>query len=282
MAQLATALFVMIASPADIPAERDQVHQAVTRWNEANTANRNIVLVPLRWETSSVPMLGKHPQALINSQLVDKCDIVVALFGSRLGAVTADAVSGTAEEIEAAQRSGKPVHLYFSEAPHPNDVDPDQLKALADFKHEMQQRSLYGSFRNPEELTAHIWQAIEHDLVQLNVAASPTETPLGKSRVDFLAQPGQESIPKTDSRGRLTHQTRRWVELINRGTVDAEGVTIEAQSDGVFLAGPDAPTTIHAGQTRRFPYDLTLQAGDPVIVIRWQENGETQEKIFSI
>jgi len=282
MAQLATVLFIMIASPADIPNEREQVHQAVTRWNEANTANRNIVLVPLRWETSSVPMLGKHPQALINSQLVEKSDIVVALFGSRLGAVTAESVSGTAEEIEAAQGSGKPVHLYFSEAPHPNDVDPDQLKALAKFKNEMQQRGLYGSFRSPEELTAHVWQAIEHDLVQLDIAGIPGGTTAEKSEVDFLAQPGQESIPKTDSRGRLKHETRRWVELINRGTVDAQSVTVEATSQGVFLAGPDAPTTVHAGQARRFPYMLTMQSDDPVIVVRWEEQGEKREKIFSI
>jgi len=282
MAQLATVLFVMIASPADITEAREHAHLAITRWNESNTANRNIVLVPLRWETSAVPMLGRHPQALINSQLVEKSDIVIALFGSRLGAVTAAAVSGTAEEIETAQSAGKPVHLYFSEAPHPNDVDPDQLKALAGFKKEMEARGLYGSFRNPEELTAHIWQAIEHDIAQLTILhATPVGT-FNKRGVDFLAQPGQESVPTTDMRGRLQTNTRRWVELINRGEVDATNVTVESQSQGVFLAGTQAPTTVHAGQTRRFPYQLALSADGPEIVVRWQEGSEEKEKIFSI
>jgi hypothetical protein len=62
----------------------------------------------------SVPLLGGHPQRLINAQGVDDSDILFALFalfGSRLGSPTPDAVSGTVEEIERAVEQGKPIHL---------------------------------------------------------------------------------------------------------------------------------------------------------------------------
>ena len=47
-----------------------------------------------------MPRLGSgRGQGVINEQLVDDADIVLALFDSRLGQATAAAVSGTAEEI---------------------------------------------------------------------------------------------------------------------------------------------------------------------------------------
>lgn len=91
-------------------------------------------------------MLGAHPQKLINAQGVDDSDIVFALFGGRLGSPTPDAVSGTAEEIDRALRAGKPVHLYFSTAPLPHDIDTAQLEALRAFKTDMYDRGLLGEF----------------------------------------------------------------------------------------------------------------------------------------
>lgn len=280
MAHFATVLQVMIASPADVSDARNAVHNALTRWNEANSLNRHVVLVPLRWETSTVPMLGDHPQAIINKQLVDKADIVFALFGSKLGSATPTAPSGTAEELKEATQAGKPVHLYFSTAPHAYDVDPAQLQALNDFKKELETRGLYGTFSSAEELFAHVWQAIEHDLESLDATAvPPTED---ASKVDFLAQPGEERLPRTDSRGRVTHQTRRWVELHNRGSADAHDVLVESASEGVFLFGAENPTVIHAGQTRRFPLEMALSSEAPVIKVQWKEAGETEERMFHV
>ena len=85
---------------------------------------------PWRWESSAVPMMGTQPQRLINAQGVDKSDIVISMFAGRLGSATPDAISGTAEEIDRALEAGKPVHLYFSTAPLPSDVNTEQLDAL--------------------------------------------------------------------------------------------------------------------------------------------------------
>jgi len=278
MVQQVTAVFVMIASPSDVGEARDAVHTALSRWNESNAAKRNVVFVPRRWETGAIPMLGDHPQAIINAQLVDSADIVIALFGSRLGSPSPEAISGTVEEIERADAASKPVHLYFSTAPHPNDVEPEQLVALRDFKKELEGRGLLGTYGSPEELTAHVWQALEHDLGVLDLAAAPANPSKG---VRFLAQPGEERVPKTDSRGRLRTETKRWVEITNVGTEDALNVRIESLDDGVHVGAPET-TVIHAGQTRRIPMLFMLSAGEPIVRIRWTEQSEEKQQDFHV
>ena len=55
MSFAASVLRVMIASPSDIPDARDAVEAAINDWNNANATNKQVVLLPWRWETSSVP-----------------------------------------------------------------------------------------------------------------------------------------------------------------------------------------------------------------------------------
>lgn len=167
MSYSATVLRVMIASPGDMSDARDSVERAIYGWNHANARLRKTILQPWRWESSSVPVLGGHPQTLINAQGVDDSDVVFALFGGRLGSPTPAAISGTVEEIVRAQRQSTPVHLYFSTAPLPADVDTAQLTALREFKRDMQQQGLLGEFRDVSELEREVWRAIEHDLAKL-------------------------------------------------------------------------------------------------------------------
>lgn len=148
-----------------------------------------------------VPLLGSHPQALINAQGVDDSDIVFALFGGRLGSPTPEAASGTAEEVDRALGLGKPVHLYFSTAPLPNDIDTSQLEALRRFKESMQERGLLGEFSNPEQLGYEVWRAIEHDISRF--AVDENDDRRHAHGVDFLVQPHQErEVSGLDSRGR--------------------------------------------------------------------------------
>lgn len=282
MAYQATVLRVLIASPSDVQEARDAVERALRSWNDAHSRSKGVVLMPWRWETSSVPILGDHPQKLINLQGVDDSDIVIALFGGRLGAPTPDAVSGTAEEIERATANGKPVHLYFSSAPLPNDIDVEQLVAVREFKKTMQDRGLLGEFSNPDQLLHLVWQAVEHDLGELNL--EPSMAGVQTKAIDFHVQPGSEREHKGFSKnGKPQYTTRRWIDVTNEGDQDAEGVTIEAVSPGVFLGGADSPTVIHRKQTRRFSLMLAMTGGsDRVIKIKWQEDGEEQSQDFHV
>src|ERR1035441_2233815 len=84
----ANVLRVMIASPGDVAEERKIVTEEIHRWNDANAVARRIVLLPVKWETNSTPQFGNPPQTIINRQLLDEADIVVAIFGSRIGTPT--------------------------------------------------------------------------------------------------------------------------------------------------------------------------------------------------
>ncbi|MEH5745743.1 hypothetical protein [Atlantibacter hermannii] len=126
---------VLIASPSDVDEERDIAVKIIQEWNDMNSAERQLVLLPLRWETHSAPEYGKRPQEVINRQVVDQCDLLVGIFWTRIGSPTGLAESGTLEEIEKVAKDGKLVMLYFSKAnQNPDDIDLLQLQKLRDFK----------------------------------------------------------------------------------------------------------------------------------------------------
>jgi hypothetical protein len=162
----ATAVRVMIASPSDVPAARDAVERALHDWNQANAHNREIVLMPWRWESSSVPLMGQPAQAVINVQGLDQADIVFVLFGTKIGTQTETAVSGTVEELVRASEQGKPVHVYFSQEPVDlASIDPEKLAALREYRYGLE--GLYSEFSNESDLVVQVWRAIEHDLGHL-------------------------------------------------------------------------------------------------------------------
>ncbi|MFT8443202.1 hypothetical protein [Bifidobacterium aquikefiri] len=284
MSFTASVLRVVIASPSDIPEARDAVEGALHNWNDANSISKHIVLLPWRWETASVPLLGGHPQAQINEQGVDSADIVIALFGSRLGSPTPEAVSGTVEEIERSVATGKLVHLYFSTAPLPRDIDTAQLDGLREFRHQISQRGLLGEFVNVAQLEHEVWKAIEFDVAKLDLNVSALAT---VSRgVKFSAQPHEErELKEYDKRGKARYTTRHWIEITNSGDKDATDVTFEVvgEHSSMMLTCDDEPTIIHAGQTRRLSVVHYLQGSDPdVIRIHWAENGEKKHKDFHV
>ncbi|VXB51767.1 conserved hypothetical protein [Arthrobacter sp. 9V] len=284
MSFAAHVLSVMIASPSDLPDARNAVQEAIYGWNEANARNKGVVLQPWRWETSAVPMVGGRAQALINTQGVDRSDIVFALFGSRLGSPTSEAASGTAEEIERAVELGKPVHVYFSNAPLPSDVDVEQLSALREFKKAMQDKSLLGEFNSASELTYEVWKAIEHDLVTLNLG-EPSLHQRNKG-VDFIVQPHSErEVAGYSSNGSPRYTTNHWLEVTNDGGKDAENVRFENANpeSSMHLFSDDEPTIIHRGQARRVGAAFTMGgSGQPILRILWTEDGQERSREFHV
>lgn len=188
------------------------------------------MLLPRRWETDAVPVLSGSGQVAINKQLLDSADIVVALFDSRLGRATEDAVSGTAEEIQRADVAGKQVHVYFSEEPLPRDVDESQLTALRGFKVSLESKGLLGSYTDPSDLAGQVRNAIEHDLEALNLGAADvrrapvTEQARALLRAEYLFEREQSQ----DMKGRLRMKTvRTRLRITNLGNARAEKVRLE-------------------------------------------------------
>lgn len=266
---------VMAASPSDIPQARQTLKEAIHAWNSANTFHRNIILLPLLWEHDSVPLLGDGDgQDVINQQLVNRADIIFALFGSRLGQPTSKALSGTVAEMQKAHDAGRPVHPFFYKGDIPQDADLEQLQKLRDFKKNL--GGLYADFVNNQELTTMVWQAIESDLARLEVSLED-QTISGSSNskgVDFLIQPASERYADTDSRGRLKYKTRRWVEITNRGDTDAYDVVVEPMENQHFWVQWNGPIDIQHGQTRKAILHYTMATSRAEIIIRWTEDGE--------
>lgn len=283
MSFTATVLRVLVASPSDVPEARDAVENAIHSWNSRHAVTRSTVLLPWRWESSSVPLVGNHPQSVINEQGVDGADIVVALFGSRLGTPTREAVSGTVEEIERAVNSGKPVHLYFSTAPLPNDVDTSQLDGLRQFRQEVSDRALLGEFDDARQLESQIWAAIEHDLAKMDL--SPRENRGPTIGVRFRINSKSEQQPKgLDKRGKMRYTTKRWCEVTNIGDLAAESVSFEGQaSSGVMqVLGEHQPITLEPGVSWKVPVLYSMGTFGTKLTVRWVENNEEHSKTFDV
>jgi len=177
MSYPATVFRILIASPSDVVDERDIAEQSIQHWNDINSPERQIVLLPVRWETHSAPSYGSRPQETINKQVADDCDLVIAIFWTRIGSPTGAADSGTIEEIERAAASGKPVMLYFSRSKHePDSIDLDQLKKLREFKTKTLPNALVEHYSTQIEFRDKFAKQLEIQLRSLmQTKANPTD-----------------------------------------------------------------------------------------------------------
>jgi hypothetical protein len=153
MAWQGTVYKVLIASPADVPAERAALPDVLHNWNAFYGEQYGVVFHPVMWETHSRPDMSGDPQTILNAQIVDGCDAVLAAFWTRLGTRTETAVSGTAEEIRRCREQNKPVMVYFSNAPvRPDSIDSAEYERLKAFKAECQSSGLYDEYDSVGQL----------------------------------------------------------------------------------------------------------------------------------
>lgn len=152
MARASLVLSILVASPGDVPAERDAVGEAINQWNSEHSRKMKLHLEAVRWETHAYPASGGRPQGFVNEQIADECDFAIAVFGTRVGTPTGEAQSGTIEEIERLRSKGKQVALYFSNAPLPRDFDEPQYAALKQYRKEREQDSLVWEFADSKQL----------------------------------------------------------------------------------------------------------------------------------
>jgi nucleoside 2-deoxyribosyltransferase len=183
MAFDARVLQILIASPGDVQEERKIISEVIYEWNYVNSLEKSVVLLPLRWETHASPEMGSPPQAVINRQVVDNCDMAIAVFWQRLGTPTSEAESGTAEEIARVGNAGKPVMLYFSNR-HPDDLDSldlDEIARVREFKKAKYPEGLiehYGSeneFRDKlqKQLAMKVREIISADTAEQGTSTAP-------------------------------------------------------------------------------------------------------------
>jgi len=187
----ARAILVMVASPSDTLAERMAVADVVGQWNADHAESTQVVLLPVMWERHAISEVGTAPQEAINRQLVDRSDILIGVFWTRLGTVTGVSASGTVEEIERFISDGKPAALFFSNRPaEPGSVDPDQLRALNNFKNDMRNRSLYFEYGDLDALRRRISSYLTQTIREREgaVIEQLASTPAPNRQANLIAQ----------------------------------------------------------------------------------------------
>ena len=162
MSYIATIFKVMIASPRDVSAERAIIRDLLNEWNVVNADSTQTVLLPIGWETHSVPEMGDRPQAIINKQILKDCDLLIGVFWTRIGTATGEFPSGTVEEIEEHIKAGKPVMLYFSAVPVVLDsVDHLQYQQLQSFRTSCQSRGIYDSYSDLVDFRSKLYRHLQ-------------------------------------------------------------------------------------------------------------------------
>ncbi len=229
---------ILIASPSDVVEEREIVVKTIQEWNDINSYEKQIVLLPLRWETHTSPEYGKRPQEIINKQIVDHCDLLIGVFWTRIGTPTGVNLSGTLEEIERVASNGKPVMLYFSKVKQePDEIDVEQLLKLRDFKKNTYQKALVENFNSQIEFRDKLTKHIELELRKLinddlTINDSPfisdivleffnlsKKTNSGQEEtfnIKYLELTNIDSLPKYTEEGKITRNNNKiWNDEIN-------------------------------------------------------------------
>lgn len=207
---------ILIASPSDVSEERELVTQCIQEWNDLHSAERKVVLLPLRWETHGRPEYGKRPQEIINTTVVDHCDLLIGIFWTRIGTAAGGSRSGTVEEIERVAKAGKPVMLYFSKAKvEPEKLDLEQLAKLNEFK----------KMTLPNALVEHYGNAVEFkDKISRHLEMKVREF-ISESASEKNGEPAQTSSVVAD----LT------IELIDPDSGKRVGTSLKLEGDYLDL-----------------------------------------------
>jgi hypothetical protein len=202
----ANVLKVMIASPEDVAEERKIVTGAIYRWNDTNASVRQLVLLPVKWETQSTPQLGASAPTAINHQILDDADIVIGIFGPRIGTQPEEYISGTVEELKKHVAAGKAAKIYFSEVPVVQKrADQNQYALVQEFREELNSSGLYSIYESMQQFRDnfehHLALEMNHpryrwlEAPDKTAAASRLKTPVAAPQLKTSATAPQLKTP---------------------------------------------------------------------------------------
>jgi hypothetical protein len=168
-----TVLTVFVASPSDVVEERDSLEYVIREINTLWESSRRIRLELVRWETHAYPGVSSDPQAVINEQLCDSCDIFIGILWKKFGTPTPRADSGTEEEFQRAyddylrSPNDHRIMIYFKmDDVGMVNIDLPQLAKVFGFKESLPKKgALYWDFRGLTEfqslLRLHLTRCVD-------------------------------------------------------------------------------------------------------------------------
>ena len=127
---------IMISCPSDMVAYLQLVRDFITEYNTKEGINKGVLFVPQDWKNDARTAYGGSAQSVIDRQITNSADAVIALFGAKFGTPTNGFASGTLSEIESVHLNGGEVMTYFciGKGIELSSIDPAQLSAVIEYK----------------------------------------------------------------------------------------------------------------------------------------------------
>ena len=234
---------MLIASPGDVATERQSAREIVQQWNDVNSQDRSIVLLPVTWETTAAPAMGARAQEIINQQLVRDADLLIAMFWTRIGTPTGVAVSGTVEEIQEHLRAGKPAMIYFSTAPVRLDsVDEEQYRGVREFREWCRLEGLVEEYESLAQFRERLSRQLAHTVILRFPRDTEGPSPdSNSSLVTSMMAEEPETLVGLSPEGR---------ELLRAAAVDANGTVIQVSTFGGLSVETGGRNFVESGNAR--------------------------------
>lgn len=218
---------IMVGAPSDVEPEVKTAFDVIQKWNYINAFSHKLILLPSHWTLDTYPTLSQKPQKAINNQLVEKSDLLICIFGSKIGTPTDDYISGTVEEIEEHLKHSNPVMVFFSKNIDKSKTNADQINKLFSFQEDMFSRGLCAVYNDLEDFKNQLtdklglcvnanffgFRALDNDPANL--------TPIENHNTSILKESDIENL-------------KMWVES---GSEDSHSIDFVGSTSLLFLGG---------------------------------------------
>lgn len=276
--QQAVVIRVFVASPTDMKVERDAAVRVITEWNAAHSLDRGAIIEAVRMESHAQAALGNHPQEIINSELLGRCDLLLGMFYSKLGTPTDHEKSGTVQEInEFIEMKGPDkVLLFFSQRNYPNDINTTDLNRLRKFKDDMKSQGLYIGFEDSAGFESVFRHQLEMRMNKILNSDEFAQMRYTNTEVSFV---DDSEVDLSDSNNVVTYHGNSKDNL--RSELFSLGSTCRTRLDEEYNLNREhiAPAQKFLKRIRRKFFDYGIQYGS---VMSENERTEFYELIFDI
>jgi len=285
-----------VASPGDLPQEREALRRAAQSVNDTIGRPFGLSIVVEGWEQVQ-PAVGR-PQAVINPR-VDDCDIFIGLLNRRWGTPTGAYSSGFEEEYERSlgrtDEDQPDVALFFRELSADEKADPGaQLQQILAFQKRVREErvALYKTFRTVDELELQLVLYLSDYLTQQAalaqqppaVAESPA-TATGHATPSTVsdATEADSSTEVDDARRQVGDALQSWADIVlgkpSAGSLDRDRLL----SFAIALGQDDDPLGHHLVNRlyqRRESVHLSAAEADSWLRAFCEEAGRVPDEVW--
>lgn len=193
---------VLLSRPGDADRDVEVAADAIEAVNRQHSRSTGIHFHLLDWKKDSYADSGAEPQQLLNKQIVDDADIVLAIFRERMGTPTQRFDSGTEEEVMLALEAHKPVHIYFWQPPQDYEpADASQYERIESFKTRIADRVMYVTYATEQELRDRVTHDFTKRMYELKDEKPVRKPVLGLAAIGVDGKLWNSPIPQLAALG---------------------------------------------------------------------------------